>query len=228
MSITNSNSENFDDSRYTIDNYYSSKDLENTTRHPILFKKDEIISKDAPSSPFQFYDGFNDEYKTNRSNGRMEDVDIKKSYPQFELFQENHRGPEKNYDDSLSGIMQDSVLSRVYFSRQNINNIQRKIIDGVFNKSYGKLNIANQSDNELKIIMRSIYLEHSKNVDCKIQEQISELNKLVLLYCIDNIMVNATQYINYIREIKKPIETMSNPANVGVSGTKTLQEKHFY
>ena len=37
MSITNSNSENFDDSRYTIDNYYSSKDLENTTRHPILW-----------------------------------------------------------------------------------------------------------------------------------------------------------------------------------------------
>jgi hypothetical protein len=228
MSITNSTYENFDDDRYTIDNYYSSDRLENTTNHPTLFKKDEIISKDAQTSPFQSYDGFTNTYTTERSNGRMEDIDINKSYPQFELFQENHRGPEKNYGDSLTGIMQESVLSRVYFSHRNIDNLQQKIIDTIYNESKGKLSIGKQSANELKIIMRSIYLEHSKNVECKIQEQVSQLNKLVLNYCVKNIMVNATQYVNYIRELKKPTEIMDNPSNNGIAGTKTLQEKHFF
>ena len=38
--------------------------------------------------------------------------------------------------------------------------------------------------------MRSIYLQHSKNNDDKIQEQVRELNGLVLQYCIPNIIVN--------------------------------------
>jgi hypothetical protein len=211
----------------SVENSYASADLENSTDHPELFKTNDNISMDSPSSPFQFYDRATETYQTEYTGGRMDDIDIKKTYPQFEMYQENQRGPEKNFEDSLIGIIDNSILSRVYFSRKNIDNIQTKIISGVYNKSQGSLTVGKQSDAELKIIMRSIYLQESKNVDCKIQEQISQLNALVLEYCVGNIMVNATQYVNYIRELKKPTSVMENPSHTSISGTKTLSENHF-
>jgi len=220
--------ENLDDNRYNIENFYASAELENVSNQPELFKSAENIGNDAQTSPFQYYDRATETYKTEYTGGRMDDIDIKKTYPQFEMYQENQRGPEKNFEDSLVGIIDNTILSRVYFSRKNIDNIQSKVINGVYNKSKGVITIGKQSDAELKIIMRSIYLQESKNVDCKIQEQISQLNALVLEYCISNIMVNATQYINYIRELKKPQSIMENPTHTSISGTKTLMPKTFF
>ena len=130
----------------SVENSYASADLENNTTHPELFQTNDNISMDSPSSPFQFYDRATETYQTEYTGGRMDDIDIKKTYPQFEMYQENQRGPEQNFEDSLIGIIDNSILSRVYFSRKNIDIVQSKIINGVYNKSKGSLTLGKQSE----------------------------------------------------------------------------------
>ena len=47
--------------------------------------------------------------------------------------------------------------------------------------------IGRQSDTELQIIMRSIYLQYSENNNCNIISQVKVLNKKVLDYCVEKI-----------------------------------------
>ena len=75
--------------------------------------------------------------------------------------------------------------------------------------------------------MRSIYLQNAKHSECKINEQIKQLNKLVLDYCTDNVLSNADQYVKYIKELYKHKDTLENPSDENVSGTKVLMPNHF-
>ena len=61
------------------------------------------------------------------------------------------------------------------FSKRNIDCIQKHIQKSVLQKT--NYRIGRQSDLQLQIIMRSIYLQYSKNLDCNYAEQIRELNK---------------------------------------------------
>ena len=75
--------------------------------------------------------------------------------------------------------------------------------------------------------MRSIYLQHSKNQPNNIQQQIHELNKLVLDYCIPNIHSSIKQYNGYINDITKQQTVMDKPQSVTIKGDKTLMPRHF-
>ena len=57
--------------------------------------------------------------------------------------------------------------------------------------------IDQQNCDELKIIMRSIYLQECKNLPHDIKYQISTLNNLVITYAIDQIYKEAVGYIKY-------------------------------
>lgn len=207
------------------ENFENIEKINASSQHENMFG--ENVENDSKRSPFKIYSAQKDSFNIRYNGGRVNDIDLTRNYPQFELFQENHKGPEKNFNDSLSGILDNSILSRVFFSQKNINNLQNKIISNIYNITDGKISIGRQSDSELKIIMRSIYLQNAKHVDCKITEQIKQLNKLVLEYCIENVGSNAVQYIKYIIEIKKPMGTFDNPSDENVSGTKVLKLNHF-
>jgi hypothetical protein len=206
----------------SIENKYANISLNNKVDDPELFSREE---KD---SPFSKYNPFTEQYQTNVNGGRLPDINPNLSYPQFELFQENHRGPEQNFYDSLQGIMENSIVAKVFFSKKNIDNIQRKIINGVFNRSEGKINIGRQSDTELKIVMRSIFLQKGRNVDCKVQEQIMNLNHEVLEYSIENVLVGAVGHINYIRDLQRTMDTLPNPENANIKGVNSLQPNIFF
>ena len=49
---------------------------------------------------------------------------------------------------------------------------------------------------------------------------------MVLNYSIDNIMTNAVGYINYINDIKAPMNVFENPINTGVQ--KSLMPNPFF
>ena len=198
-------------------NTYSTVELNNNVDLPELFSKNET------NSPFQTYNPLKETYETNVNSGRMENLENSKAYPQFELFQENHKGPERNFNDSLYGIMESSVPARVFFSEKNINNIQQKIINSIFNESQGKIKIGRQSDSELKIVMRSIFLQYGQNLNSKIQEQIAQLNKLVLNYCVENVLIGAIGHANYIRDLNKTQYVMERPQSVNIKGVNSLE-----
>ena len=205
-----------------IENRFANPSLNNTVDAPALFTHDE------DDSPYVHFNQVTEQYQLNPNSGRMANLQTNSSYPQFELYQENHRGPEQNFDDSLQGIMEKSILAKVFFSKKNIDNIQQKMINGVFNKSEGKIRIGRQSDDELKIIMRSIFLQDGQNMDCKIQEQISQLNLKVLEYCVENVMVGAVGHVNYIRDLNKNMDTFPNPVDANVKGVNTEMESQTF
>ena len=77
-----------------------------------------------------------------------------------------------------------------FFSNSNLQIIQNAIRHNIWLRSNKQFVIGNQSETQLEIVMRSIYLQYSKNQDNNIKEQILRLNELVLKHCIHNILSN--------------------------------------
>lgn len=104
-------------------------------------------------------------------------------------------------NDMLRGIQEPSVFSMLYFSSENINEVQRLIKYNVYKQA--NFRIDNQSEQEILIIMRTIYLEFSK-IPQK-QEyytyEIARLNQLVVERAIRIILSEIAQQKKYIFDI---------------------------
>ena len=125
--------------------------------------------------------------------------------------------------EALYGIQETSALNQLFFSKKNMDLIQGMIRYTVYNKSEKKFLIDRQSDIELEIIMRSIYLQHSPNLPNKIKEQISYLNKLVSDWCAEQIIPEVNQYIGYIKEIEYMPVPIDLPVNLSSKGSRSLR-----
>tara|TARA_B100001027_G_C16174943_1_gene288756 strand:- start:228 stop:713 length:486 start_codon:yes stop_codon:yes gene_type:complete len=143
----------------------------------------------------------------------------------FELYENLNISNKEKY--SNTGNQQKSKLSNLYYSQANIDYLQNEIVRQVFDKSDGKYRIARQNEDELVIVMKSIFLQNARNNDNDLQYQIDELNNLVLDYCVDNVYVNLLQYVKYIDDITKEHTVMDRPQNVDIKGSKTLMPNHF-
>ena len=97
---------------------------------------------------------------------------------------------------------------------------------GVYKASNGRFNIGYQNEDTLKIIMRSMFLQHSANLCTNITEQIVELNKLVVDYCVPKLCSEASAYIKY----KNDVSTLAVPLNRPIStyNNNVLELKNFF
>lgn len=131
-----------------------------------------------------------------------------------------------SYRDALTGSWTDTLLSKMYFSKENIQIIQNAIKHGVYIRSNKQFIIGEQNCDELKIIMRSIFLQHSGNLPCDLKYQISTLNDLVTEYAIKQIYSEAISYIKY----KYDASTMYVPINLATNTSSkgnTLELRPF-
>lgn len=119
-----------------------------------------------------------------------------------------------------SEILHDSELSKLFFSQSNIDLLQEQIIINIYKKTH--IQISPQSSNDLLIIMKSIYLQNSKNLDVEFNKQINTLNKYVLDYSIHNIYVNMKQYDKYINDLTSEKQILNNPEYVKDNKTYDL------
>ena len=154
-------------------------------------------------------------------DNRVDYIDDVNGVP-FELHQNLGVNQNNGFTDSLKNIYSDNELSTKFFSRVNIDHIQKEIINGILTKSGGQYKIGKQSEEALEIVMRAMYLQHSRNLPCKIEEQVNELNKYVFDFCIPNIMTNIKQYIGYRNDLVKPMAVMENPIDTS-SRTNQLE-----
>ena len=132
-----------------------------------------------------------------------------------------------NYLNSLTGNFERSKLSDLFFSKQNIQNIQNLLIRGVYEKSNSQILIDKQPEDNIVIVMRSMYLQYSKNLDNKLNEQVNELNSYVLNYCIPKVYSEAVAYLKY----KQDASTMHMPMSAPIYSSKTnktLEQKPFF
>ena len=121
----------------------------------------------------------------------------------------------------MRGIQSYSKLNQLFFSQENINLLQDMIRYSVFIRTNKKHTIGKQNETELAIIMRYIFIQHSKNLCCKYTEQITALNKLVVEECVPIILTSIEQYFGYIKAASTNPEPMERSQNVNSAGTKT-------
>lgn len=160
----------------------------------------------------------------NSSNGRIDILGPN----QLQLFDKIpiHKNNNSFYD-ALTGNFTDSPMSIAYFSKENIQIIQNAIRKGVYEKSNGRFLIDNQSYDELKIIMRSTYLQNSVNQPDNCTQQIMALNRIVINYCVKTIYGEALGYLQY----KKDASTMYTPIDrptFGGNPEKTIEQNPFF
>ena len=127
--------------------------------------------------------------------------------------------------DQLKGIQIDTPLSQAFFSRQNIHSLQVNIRHQVWLKSHKKHVIGYQDQNELLIVMRSVYLQYSLNQPTNILQQIKDLNEMVLKYCVENVLSQLKQYISYNDHINQDLKIMEHSVNTSIRGNKQLEMK---
>ena len=131
-----------------------------------------------------------------------------------------------SYRNALTGNLEDNMLSKVFFSKGNIILLQRKIIKEVYNNSRGRFQIGYQDEDTLKIIMRSMYLQHAANNPENITAQVEALNQLVADYCVPQICSEAQAYINYKNDVSNLAVPLQRP--VSTYNNNILELKKFF
>ena len=102
-----------------------------------------------------------------------------------------------SFRDAMTGNWNNTALSDAFFSAENIQIVQNGIRAGVYKKSNGQYVVGEQNCDELKIVMRSIFLQYSQNLPSNIPQQISTLNQYVLDYCVKFVYGEAQGYMKY-------------------------------
>lgn len=123
---------------------------------------------------------------------------------------------------ALKGIIEETPTSQIFFSKTNMNLLQKTIRYTVFQLS--KQVIDYQSYNALFVIMRSIYLQNgdSSSDSLNIADQIRVLNNMVVTYCIEEqIIPNLKQYGGYLQKIDTLPIPLERSKNESIKGTKT-------
>ena len=134
-----------------------------------------------------------------------------------------------NYkDDAIKGFFNKNCLNDLFFSNDNINDLQVGMRNMVADATNGETIIGKQSEIELKVIMRAIYLQYGRNLDSNILEQVRSLNKKVLDYSVPKILVEVEQYNNYVKDASSVHVPMERSTNVSNKGSKTLYRDELF
>lgn len=157
------------------------------------------------------------------------------TYTDF-AFYEEHRQPaggavHGNYDtpynnsyrDIVKTMVERSPVSDKFFSHRNMKHLKMLICRSIYQQSGGKYNPAPeaQSDNELLLVMRSIYLNNARHLPDKINEQVAELNFQVIIDMVPRAISNAQQQLAFIRDSTQQPLPMDRPQCLSSAGTRS-------
>jgi len=159
------------------------------------------------------------------SNGRIDIINKTQSPDLSNLFAMYDKIPANQcatFREPTLGQWDETNLSKAYFSTENIQIIQNGIRSGVYKKSNQQYVVAPQDCDSLKIIMRSVFLQHSANQTDNISQQISELNKIVLDYCVFNVYSEAQSYMKYLHDVSTLAVPLATPI------VETYKDKNNY
>jgi hypothetical protein len=146
----------------------------------------------------------------NVNNGRI-DIKSPNTSSLFQMYDKIPANQCVTFRNPTEGLWTDTSLSNTFFSQQNIQILQNGIRAGVYQKSNGQYTIGPQDCDSLKIVMRSVYLQHSANQPNNITQQVFELNKIVLNYCIQQVYSEAQGYMKYLDDASTLVVPIAHP-----------------
>jgi len=122
-----------------------------------------------------------------------------------------------NYYNTIKYSLEPSLLSKTFLSYENRIIIQNAIKAGVYKLSNEQYIIDKQDDDVLNSIMTGIYLQYALNKPDNIKQQIEDLNKLVINYCVPKVFGEVKGYMQYkfdastlVVPIMKPVSTYTS------------------
>lgn len=159
------------------------------------------------------------------NNGRV-DVEENDNYQMYNLFKQNSQYKnDQASEEAIKNIHAKNPLSDIFFSPQNMNYLHDAIRYLVYEKSCKKHIIDKQSETDLFIIMRSVYLQYGEHKPYGIREQVKELNTLVLNYCVPKILEEIKIYLHYRKDISALPVPMDRGEFISAKGTKVLEQR---
>lgn len=146
------------------------------------------------------------------------------SYPEFPLT--SNETFTKPYKKILFGIQELTPFSKLFFSRENINEVQRLIRYNVFLRSGKKHIISNQTETELLIVMRSIYLQYSRfpSNQSEFSSEIKRLNDLIIGSVIPDLVSSINLYVDF--RSRESVNPLPLPLGQDTSVTGTSTDRH--
>jgi hypothetical protein len=160
------------------------------------------------------------------NNGRI-NIKSPNTSALFEMYDKIPANQCVTYRNATEGLWDSTPLSQAFFSLENIQILQNGIRAGVYQRSNGQYVIGQQDCDSLKVIMRSVFLQHAANQPNNIPQQISELNKMVLNYCIQQVYSEAQGYMKYVDDVSTLVVPIAHP--VQASNTdRTIEFKSWF
>jgi hypothetical protein len=143
-------------------------------------------------------------------------LDVNTGLPIF-LLTNNH--PEKFFEKSTYQFEPQAVaninkLKQIFFSPENINYLQERMIFEV-SSTTKKYKIPYQNEQDLRMIMETIYADKTRNIGYDLNEQLTELNLYVIKFCVPLIINEIKVYLNYLDDINSPRKLNTLPTSTG-------------
>jgi hypothetical protein len=129
--------------------------------------------------------------------------------------------------EGARGQIAPNPISDLYFSSNNVNVLQDGIRYKVWKETQQRYTIGRQNDNELRIVMRSIYFQYAKHQPKDIVGQVRELNAKVLEWVVPEIVSNLRQHERYRVDASQLPMPLEHPTMMTQKGTKVLEIKRF-
>lgn len=122
----------------------------------------------------------------------------------------------------MNGKLFQNQVNDLFFSDVNVEALHHGIQVLVYKRSNKKIRVGRQSDNELSVVMRSIYLQYSVNLQARVVDQVKKLNEKVLDYCVQNVLSNAHQYVTYLDDSSRLPDPLARAQNMSRAGSKLI------
>lgn len=116
-----------------------------------------------------------------------------------------------------------SPLQQAFFSHANMERLQQHIRLSVWEKSGRRHVIGRQSEDELRVVMRGVYLMHARHQPDHIETQVLELNRRCVAEVLPGILSGISLYLRYLDDIDQPLQPLAHPEHVSRAGRRQLE-----
>jgi hypothetical protein len=169
-----------------------------------------------------------------RRQMKLQNIDTLVSPGKYKLTVDDSQLGESNTRFLFKNLYGETLLTKLFFSKENVKNIQN-LIKLVVHREVEQV-IDDQSVNELLIVMRSVFLEYSAHpplidentmnkqqiitLKKKYTEEVQRLNELVINAIVPKLISQLQQYLDYLRDASTQPYTIDRPISDSISGQR--------
>lgn len=192
--------------------------------HPSLFESNESGSSKS-------FLQLQNERKT-----KIQDIPNLKAPSKHKLTEDDDALPSTSTTSLFKNLYGETLLTQLFFSRQNIINIQNILKFLVYKET--KEVIDKQSNSELLIVMRSVFLEYSAHpplIEDSMSEQrksqlytmytkeVIRLNEIVVNSIVPKLVSQMLQYLGYLKDASEQPYQMELPKSNSITGERRFR-----